>query len=255
MKSNLQNAPSDGMGSSQVQTKIRQVVNHCIRQGVFAPADRQDLIQDLQLLMLEGRWSSICTSYHPLRTPFEQFLSKCLHRDCLKLRQQRRAYAPATTGYQEEWVLSCSGEVGCWALERLQGQLLNVLNYQKMRTPENRLLLKVHCGHLLRLSDLKTYAPKVHYRRLGYLHRFFSTPYLHRTGQENLGLLLPLFQEIESAALSLETLQRRVSRKLANLRNWLNANTAYHFDNEAVDNLLYLVLLAPEPCLSMRANL
>lgn len=246
MKSNPQNAPSDGMGSTQVQEKIRQVVNRCIHQGVFAPADRQDLIQDLQLLMLEGRWSSICTSYNPLRAPFEQFLSKCLYRDCLKIHQQRKAYAPTTTEYQEKWVLSCNGEVGCWALERLQSQLLNALNHRKMCTPENRLLLKVHCGHLLRLSDLKAYAPKVHYRRLVYLHRFFSNPYLLRTQQENLGLLLPLFQEVESTALSLEALQRRVSRKLANLRNWLNTNTAYHFDNEAVDNLLYLVLLAPE---------
>lgn len=245
MPSTSENLHKIWVESTRVQANIRQVVNLCISQGAFAPADRSDLIQELHLRLLEGRWSSICTSYNPLRASFEQFLSTCLYRDCLKLRSPRPGFAPESLDCQDEWALSCESEVGGLALEALRHQLLTALDQRKLGSHENRLLLKVHCGHLLRLGDLKAYAPKVHYRRLGYLHRFFSTPYLHRSQQENLGLLLPLFQEVEGAALSLETLQRRMSRQVASLRSWLNAHTTYHFDNEAVDNLLYVVLLAP----------
>lgn len=233
--------PKEGLLSSLVQGKIAQVVDRCIVEGFFCSSYRADLCQELRLVLLQGRWSLICRRYNPLLSSFDHFLGYCLYRECLKLRKKGWSDDFLLFGDPEEWVFSFGGGLDRLSLEPLFAELLVGLNRATLGRAKNRLLLQVHCGCLLSRCDLQAYAPQVHYRRLGYFARLFSVPYFHRSQQENLGLLLPLFSEVAGKNLSLGSLQRQQSRLLLRVRVWLNENTSYHFDHESVANLLYLV--------------
>lgn len=231
----------DGVLSSLVQGKIAQVVDRCIVEGFFNASYRADLCQELRLVLLQGRWSLICRRYNPLLSSFDHFLGYCLYRECLKLGRRGSFYSLVLEPFPVEWRLS--GDIGFdWlSLESLCEELFVRLNVGRLGCPKNRLLLKVHCGCLLSRDDLQAYAPGVHYRRLDSFVRLFSSPYFHRSQQENLGLLLPLFSEVAGKDLSLGSLQRQLSRLLLSVRGWLHTHTTYRFDNESVANLLYLV--------------
>lgn len=236
-------APEDWVKSTRIEEKIRQVVNRCIRQGIFTPSQREDIIQELKLRMLEGRWVAICDKYDPLIAPFENFLNQCLYRDCLKLRT-KRVYA--TQLYLKgEWTVSKHTYPIYPLLESLKEQLLTAFQALKIDTPKYRLLLKVHSKQLLALEDLQAYATLLPIYRLYYFHRYFSKPYTKRQKRENLRVLLPLLQEVEGKNLQLGTVMRLIHRKLEKIRYWLNECTSYYFDREAIDNLLYITLEKP----------
>lgn len=208
------------------ERNTKQVANRCVCNGIIAPRFKQ-YSQNTHLKVFEGYRANFCRKYDPKYASFD--LGHGLYSGCNSAHsgiQAVKAYEPPVYPL----------------LEKMKIHVKEALQILGLNTPKYLLLFKIHVAKPLNMAELTTYAPKVRKNHLSRFHKLFDMPYALRNKYDNLAFILPLLRKVEGQDYTVETAHRLISYKLEKLRTWLNCNTDYNFDAEAVNNLLFVVL-------------
>ena len=237
--------PYDLVCSEEYQASVLSIVRKFRQKGAFRQESESDVVQEVTTRILE-KISLLQKNYVPTYGNFKPYFIKVVYNFTVKLLASNQKKQSFINDFAMTLPQRLASETKPELLSDELNKLHLYLSKKHRRQAKLVLLMKVYSRSILDEQDIKDFLPQVPTDTLKRAMHIFGQNYAQLKDQELYQYINTLVNEVEGKKNSVDAVRKWLSIRLAELIQWMNRQSRFQYDREAVRNLMRLFFLNEE---------